>query len=175
MEQDPGDKARKPVEAWEAAMEKCAASVPAWGQAASAYAPIVDYQFRIRQAYHATALNALNAASEWSGDNTVADYKQIDEARKLLGLGESATFQDIKEAFRRMSLKYHPDKCKDEKKKECEEMFKKINHANEVLMNYCLNFSFPFNEKSVKETRIEKELYDHYKRFYDGWWGNLDL
>jgi curved DNA-binding protein CbpA len=30
----------------------------------------------------------------------VADFKQIDEARKLLGLGEDASLEEIKDAYR---------------------------------------------------------------------------
>ncbi len=48
----------------------------------------------------------------------MADFKEIDEARKTLGLTEYATLKEITGAYRRLSLKYHPDKCKGEKKKD---------------------------------------------------------
>ena len=48
----------------------------------------------------------------------MADFRQIDQARKLLGLGEEAGIEEIKEAYRDLSLKYHPDRCKDQDKKE---------------------------------------------------------
>ena len=105
----------------------------------------------------------------------MADFKRIDEARSLLGLDEDSTLQEIRKAYRRLALKYHPDKCKEKDKKKCEEMFKKINHANDIILAYCANYRISFKEKSVKETTMDKELYDHLKRFYDGWWGNLDL
>ena len=38
------------------------------------------------------------------------DFKDIDRARKLLGLGETTSMQEIKEKYRKLSLKYHPDK-----------------------------------------------------------------
>ena len=53
-------------------------------------------------------------------------FEDIDMARKMLSLGERATLAEIKEAYRRLSLKYHPDKCADEDKQKCEKMFKKI-------------------------------------------------
>jgi len=105
----------------------------------------------------------------------MADFKQIDEARKLLGLEEDATLEEIKKAYKKLALKYHPDRCKDEKKKECEEMFKKIAHANDILMAYCAGYRYSFKEKDVKRNTMDKEFYDHLKRFYDGWWGDLDL
>ena len=104
----------------------------------------------------------------------MADYKQVDKARKTLRLGESATIPEIKEAFRKLSLKYHPDKCKEKDKKKCEEKFKQINNANAVLIEYCLNYKFSFKAAEDVETPEEKEMKDHMKRFYDGWWGDLN-
>jgi preprotein translocase subunit Sec63 len=40
-------------------------------------------------------------------------------------------FQELKKKYRRLALKYHPDKNPDNA--EAEEMFKKINHANSIL------------------------------------------
>jgi len=105
----------------------------------------------------------------------MADFKQIDEARKILGLEETVTLEEVKDAYHNLALKYHPDKCKDERKKECEEMFKKINHAKDVILNYCANYMYSFKEKDVKKNIMDKELYEHLKRFYDGWWGDLEL
>ncbi|MEW6104672.1 MAG: J domain-containing protein [bacterium] len=103
------------------------------------------------------------------------DFKQIDEARKLLGLDEEATLEEIKEAYRNLSLKYHPDRCKEADKKHCEEMMKKINYARDVIVAYCAGYRFSFKEKDIKKNVMDKGLYDHLKRFYDGWWGDLDL
>lgn len=50
---------------------------------------------------------------------------------KVLGLDKNAKQEDIKKAFRKLAVKYHPDKNPDDKK--AEEKFKEINEANEVL------------------------------------------
>ena len=105
----------------------------------------------------------------------MVDFKQIDEARKLLGLDEAVTLEEIKEAYRYLSLKYHPDRCKDNEKKHCEEMIKKINHAKDILLAYCANYRYSFKEKDVKRSSFDKETYQHLKRFFDGRWSNLDL
>ena len=103
----------------------------------------------------------------------MADHKRVDKARKTLRLGENATIPEIKEAYRKLSLKYHPDKCAGKDKKKCEEKFKQINSANEVLIKYCLNYKFPFKEIEETENREDEQMKDHIKRFYDGWWGDL--
>ncbi|MBL7084666.1 MAG: J domain-containing protein [Candidatus Omnitrophica bacterium] len=105
----------------------------------------------------------------------MADFGQIDKARRLLGLDEDATLEQIKQAYRKLALKYHPDRCKEEKNKECEEMFKKISHARDILMAYCAGYKYSFRERDVRRNTMDKESYEHLKRFYDGWWGDLDL
>jgi DnaJ-class molecular chaperone len=105
----------------------------------------------------------------------MANFKQINEARQILGLEEDATIEEIKTIHKKLALKYHPDRCKDEKKKECEEMFKKVAHANDILMAYCAGYRYSFKEKDVKKNTMDREFYKHLKRFYDGWWGDLDL
>jgi len=105
----------------------------------------------------------------------MADFKEIEEARKLLGLDEYASLEEIKKAYRKLSLKYHPDRWKGKKKKEHEEIFKKINHANRTLMAYCTGYRYSFKEKDVKRNAMDKEFYEHLKKFYDGWWADLGL
>ena len=53
------------------------------------------------------------------------DYYQI------LGLGKNASLDEIKKAFRKLAVKYHPDKNPGDK--EAEEKFKEINEAYAVL------------------------------------------
>jgi len=103
------------------------------------------------------------------------NFRQIDEARKTLGLGEEASIEEIKEAFRHLVLEYHPDRCQEKDKKHHEEMFKKISHAKDIIGSYCANYRYSFKEKEVKKNTISKEEYEHLKRFYDGWFGDLDL
>lgn len=52
---------------------------------------------------------------------------------KILGIGKSAEKHDIKEAYRKNALQYHPDRNKDDPF--AAEMMKKVNEAYAVLSN----------------------------------------
>lgn len=58
------------------------------------------------------------------------DYKDY---YKVLGIDKKASQDEIKKAFRKLAVKYHPDKNPGNKK--AEEQFKLVNEANEVLGN----------------------------------------
>jgi len=50
---------------------------------------------------------------------------------KILGVNRNASEEDIKQAYRKLAMKYHPDR--NPGNKEAEDKFKDINEANEVL------------------------------------------
>jgi curved DNA-binding protein len=53
---------------------------------------------------------------------------------QLLGVGRDASPDELKKAYRKLALKYHPDKAKGDKKV-AEEKFKQISEAYAVLSN----------------------------------------
>ena len=58
------------------------------------------------------------------------DYKDY---YKILGVAKTASPEEIKKAYRKLAVKYHPDKNPDNK--QAEESFKLANEANGVLGN----------------------------------------
>src|SRR5690349_5385235 len=58
---------------------------------------------------------------------------QYKDYYKILGVDKNASQDDIKKAYRKLAVKYHPDKTKGDKASE--EKFKEANEANEVLGN----------------------------------------
>ena len=50
---------------------------------------------------------------------------------KTLGVSKDASLEEIKKAYRKLALKYHPDVNKS---KDAEAKFKEINHAYAVLI-----------------------------------------
>jgi molecular chaperone DnaJ len=70
---------------------------------------------------------------------------------EILGIPKNASEQEIKKAYRKLALKYHPDRAPENKRKEYEERFKEISQAYRVL--------------SDKEKRAQ---YDQFGQTFEG-------
>ena len=60
--------------------------------------------------------------------NNFMDYKDY---YKILGVERTAGADEIKKAYRKLAMKYHPDR--NQGNKQAEDQFKEINEAYEVL------------------------------------------
>ena len=69
-----------------------------------------------------------------AGEENVVDFldEEVPDFYKELGIARTATTKEIKKAFRKLAVSFHPDKNKEEG---AEERFKALNEANEVLAN----------------------------------------
>ena len=72
-----------------------------------------------------------NFEDEWRKYESEEDSYSVNDEKyyKLLGLPITATSEEIKERFRELALKYHPDKNNNQ----TEEKFKKIFAAYEII------------------------------------------
>ncbi|MBR1851074.1 MAG: TerB family tellurite resistance protein [Bacteroidales bacterium] len=122
---------------------------------------IVDFLFGLASAdneFSSQELNVLNNIACYLGIN-VADYGSIRERHmggqsrsygnrstssssyagdpyKVLGIDKTATDDEVRRAYRRMAMKYHPDKVEglgEEVRRNAEEQMRKINAAYEQV------------------------------------------
>jgi DnaJ-class molecular chaperone len=92
----------------------------------------------------------------------MANFKETEEARKLLGLGEAATLKEIKRAYRTLAHRHHPDKHNSAAGEETTGIMKGLNRAYKLLMGYCDDYKYSFSEEDVARTYF----YGKYMRTY---------
>lgn len=63
------------------------------------------------------------------------DYDDIEEARRMFDLGEEVTISEIKEAYRKLTIKFHPDRHPNDPA--APKRFERINKAYRILNDYC--------------------------------------
>lgn len=107
---------------------------------------LVHLLFNISIADGAINASEIEAVEKMSGYLGIAtsDYVSIrnmfvpetDSSYKILEIEPTTTDEDVKKAYRRMAMKYHPDKVShlgEEFRKTADEKFKKVNEAYEKI------------------------------------------
>ena len=90
---------------------------------------------------HPSELDVIDRISQYLGISS-ADFMSIknmfvpemDSSYKILEIEKTATNDDVKKAYRKMAMKYHPDKVShlgEDYRKSADEKFKKVNEAYE--------------------------------------------
>ena len=64
---------------------------------------------------------------------TKKDWEKVTHAKKILNLQDTATLAEIKDAYRRMSKKYHPDLADNESRKNDSKIYE-ITEAYQILL-----------------------------------------
>jgi len=73
------------------------------------------------------------------------------KSKTLLGLRETSTTKEIKLKYKNLMKKWHPDKHSQDPEK-ATKMSMQINEAYEVIMSYCNNYQYSFNEEDIKKS-----------------------
>jgi len=77
-------------------------------------------------------------------------FKELKNAKKILGLPNKASLFEIREAYHELVQKYHPDKQIDGNKDDLNRKMKELNKAYEILMEYCNHYKFSFDRKDFR-------------------------
>lgn len=82
-------------------------------------------------------------------------YDELQEALRVLCLGERATLKEIKARHRELVKRCHPDTgITDEP-----EMIRKVNAAYRVLLDYVTGYRFSFDENEFYEQNPEERVW----------------
>lgn len=84
---------------------------------------------------------------------------------KILGLSSTASQEEIKQKYRELAKKWHPDA--NGAKKEYEEKFKALNEAYSVLSSPSTRMEYDANRKKEEEGDIRKSAYNDYTKDRD--------
>jgi DnaJ-class molecular chaperone len=77
-------------------------------------------------------------------------YREVLEAKELLGLPERATLREIKSRYRSLLTEWHPDKQRADRER-CSEMTRKIVAAYKTISEYCNRYAYSFSKEEIKE------------------------
>jgi len=80
----------------------------------------------------------------------MANFEEINRARNLLDLGDAATYEEIKKAYRQKTFQHHPDTGCDDM--HSANLMKQLNWAYKLLIEYVDNYSYSFNQEDVART-----------------------
>lgn len=99
------------------------------------------------------------------------EWQAIDKARHLLHLGEQATLDEIKRAYRQLCKRHHPDVVGEESEVDAA-MIRELTLSYTVLMHYCHQFRIPLLPCQNERVDPEDWWMDRFGR--DPLWGKKE-
>ncbi|ODQ64608.1 DnaJ-like protein [Nadsonia fulvescens var. elongata DSM 6958] len=94
---------------------------------------------------------------------------------EVLGVSKSATGVEIKKAYRKLALSYHPDKVSEDKREESEVRFKEISQAYEILSDDEKRQSYDRYGMEGASNSNYHNAYDGHDEYYDTSFGPDDF
>lgn len=89
-------------------------------------------------------------------------YADLQEALRILGLGERTTLRDIKARHRELVKRHHPDAGNMSEP----DAIRQINAAYRIVMDYITEYRFSFAESEFYEQNPEERLRHQFTDFY---------
>ena len=86
----------------------------------------------------------------------MSSFEKLIKAKTLLGLNEKASLLEIKNRYRSLMKKWHPDKNGDDLET-ATKMSALINEAYETVLTYCNSYEYPFDEESLKKASLSPQ------------------
>jgi hypothetical protein len=83
------------------------------------------------------------------------DFKAVEEARRILDLGQEISISEVNSAYNLLARECHPDLHSDDPLSE--EKFKKLQNAHELLIKYCEHYLCSLEKSKVEETLLIQE------------------
>jgi len=83
--------------------------------------------------------------------------KEIRKALKVLNLPTFVSFREIKERYRSLSKKYHPDLSQEGEK------MRELNEAYNILKDYIENYRFTFSKEEILKQFPEEQYASKFK------------
>ncbi len=102
---------------------------------------------------------------------TKDEWQTLDEARRLLNLGERATLGEIKRSYRKLCKQHHPDIVGDESAGDAA-IIRELTRSYDLLMRYCEQFRFPLVAGDGETMEPEDWWMDRFGR--DPLWGKKE-
>ncbi|KAK1420614.1 hypothetical protein QVD17_22350 [Tagetes erecta] len=119
-------------------------------------------------------------ASASAATSTSSRAAETETLYDLLGISETGTISDIKQAYKKMALKYHPDVSPPDRVEEYTDRFIRVQEAYETLSDpearsvydSCIAKGLPFSFSGKRDTRFDPRSEDK-QRWKEMWTGQL--
>jgi hypothetical protein len=86
-------------------------------------------------------------------------WREIDKARRILGLDRKASLVDIRRVYRELALRYHPDSYPPDERDWCHEKMAEITRAYKCIMHYVSQFEVPLERQALRRHGPDRDMH----------------